>query len=298
MCEQEGSLFHSTDWQSLLAKGFGSETVYAWESNEKCGAAFTLFRAGPFRIAYLGFPFGGLIGDLALGNDLLDGFGKETSIQQPVCIRIPASAFAKSIDLSLPSITTPETAILDLQAWGHHSVSTNVRRDIKKAVRSGLTLSDTHSAEDGVQIYKIYSDTISRHKGSLRYTQSYFSHLIELSATRPDIRVITARKSDQIAGFIVVVRHTDTAFYLHGGTYFPMRNQRPSALLFNEAISSAKSEGCRCFNLMSSPVSQSSLVQYKEKWGGVTRELPTYTLALRPTYQLFNIAERIYRSIR
>lgn len=298
MCDREGSLFHSTDWQSLLTNGFGSEAVYAWESQGKCGAAITLFRAGPFRIGYLGFPFGGMLGDTALVNDLLNGFANEASIRKPVCIKVAASAFADPVELSLPSAITPETTILDLQSWGAHSVSTNVKRDIKKASRSGLIITDAQGRDDSLQIYNIYKETISRHKGSLRYTRSYFSHLIELSAKRPEIRVIMARKNDQIAGFVVVARHADTAFYLHGGTYFPLRNDRPSALLLNEAIMAAKADGCRCFNMMSSPANQSTLVEYKEKWGGVTRDLKTYTANIHPSYYLFRIAEKVYSLLR
>lgn len=76
------------------------------------------------------------------------------------------------------------------------------------------------------------------------------------------------------------------------------RQYSPSDLQFNEAIQSAREDGYERFNLMSSPIDQPSLVKYKEKWGGETRQHKLYTLPLRPSYRLFKIAGRLYRWIR
>jgi lipid II:glycine glycyltransferase (peptidoglycan interpeptide bridge formation enzyme) len=216
----------------------------------------------------------------------------------PVCVRVPGSAFIDSDELQLPAVITPETAIPDLQDWGHHAVSTNIRRDLKKAAAAGLELVDAKGADDGARLYEIYAATIKRHRGSLRYNARYFSRLIDLASTRQDLRVITARKHGDIAGFLVLVMDTDTAYYLHGGTNFELPNYHSAPLLFETAIEAAKSRGLRCFNFMSSPADQPTLVQYKEKWGGITRQHKTHVLALRPAYHLFKVAEKIYGMIR
>ena len=297
-CARAASLFQSGDWLQLLAECFRSKTVYAFDQAQASGSAITLFRAGPFRIGYLGFPLGRLLGNGALRSELLDQMATGLAAQAPVCVRIPSSAFAESDELQLPSVITPETAIPELQHWGHHALSTNIRRDLKKAAGAGLELADAESADDGARLYQIYAATIKRHKGSLRYNARYFSRLIELAATRQDLRVITARKHREIAGFLVLAIDGDTAYYLHGGTNFELPNYHSAPLLFEAAIDAAKNLGLRCFNFMSSPADQPSLVQYKEKWGGITRQHKTYVLALRPAYQLFKAAEKVYGMIR
>ena len=71
ICDSGDRLFPSTAWQQLLEDGFGCVTVYAWDASQHSGATFSLFRAGPFRVAYLGFPVGAFLGDAADYADLL-----------------------------------------------------------------------------------------------------------------------------------------------------------------------------------------------------------------------------------
>jgi hypothetical protein len=297
-CERESSLFQSADWQQLLADCFGCRSVYAWDPKQRSGTAISLFRAGPFGVGYLGFPLGRMLGEHASRSGLLSQMKNGLSDEAPVCVRLPVSAFAAPQELQLPFVSTPETAIADLQVWGPQLVSTNIRRDLKKAARSGLELVESHNADDGATLFAIYAATVRRHKGSLRYNANYFSRLIELSQKRADLRVLLARRHREIAGFIVLAIDVDTAYYLHGGTNIALQNLHSSALLFDKAIETAKSAGLRCFNFMSSPKDQPTLVQYKEKWGGVTREHRSYVLALRPAYQLFRLAEKVYSWVR
>jgi lipid II:glycine glycyltransferase (peptidoglycan interpeptide bridge formation enzyme) len=210
-------------------------------------------------------------------------------------MRIPVSAFAEPVDLNVPYESTPETAIVDLPSWTIERTSGNHRRDIKKALRSDLEIRDAEQAKDGVEIFNIYHDTVKRHRGGLRYNESYFSNLVVLAQSNPHVRVILARREKKIAGFTVVVRHDRMAFYLHGGIRLEYRRLQPSALLLHEAIQWAKQLGCQCFNLMSSPADQKSLIWYKEKWGAETSEHRTYTIPLRRSYRIFQIVERLYR---
>jgi hypothetical protein len=297
-CAEEGLLFHSGDWISLLDSAFNVRTQYIWDEATACGGAVSSFAAGPFKLGYLGFPYGGLVGGAGLNDEILQSWREQLSGLLPMAIRIPASAFAESVDLKLPFESTPETAIVDLPSWTLAATSGNHRRDIKKAIRSGLEILDADLADDGVEIFKIYHDTVKRHRGGLRYNETYFRDLVALAQSNPHVRVTVARLEKKMAGFTVVIRHGSVACYLHGGIDLNYRAYQPSALLLNEAIEWAKGRGCQCFNLMSSPVSQQSLVWYKEKWGAETREHRSFTLVLRSSYQLFRIAERLSRLLR
>lgn len=298
LCAREKLLFHSSDWIDLLESAFNVQTQYVWDDAAECGGAVSSFSAGPFKLGYLGFPYGGLVGGTDLNEEILTSWRVQNRGPLPVAIRIPTSAFAESVDLSLPYEPTQETAIVDLPSWTLAATSGNHRRDIKKAMRSDLEISDANEARDSVGIFKLYHDTVKRHRGGLRYNETYFRNLILLARSNPHIRVRVARLDQKIAGFTVVIRHGTVACYLHGGIDLNYREHQPSALLLNEAIEWAKGLGCHCFNLMSSPLGQQSLVWYKEKWGAETRQHRTYTLALRPSYRLFRIAERLNRLLR
>jgi lipid II:glycine glycyltransferase (peptidoglycan interpeptide bridge formation enzyme) len=216
----------------------------------------------------------------------------------PICVRISSSAFESDAQLELPCQRNPETVIENLQSWSLGSVSKNLRRDVKKAQRSGIRVSRASRSVLGGKLYDIYSQTVKRHGGALRYNAGYFQGLLDLAVCQPRLRVLIASLDGHVAGFAVTARHGGTTCYLHGGADPEHRKNSPSDLLLDRAIHDAQRDGSQKFNLMASPDDQPSLVRYKEKWGGVTRDLRTYTVALSPSYRLFRLAEKLYRFVR
>jgi CelD/BcsL family acetyltransferase involved in cellulose biosynthesis len=212
-------------------------------------------------------------------------------------MRIPVSPFGAPARLELAYEAVPETAIADLQDWDISRVSKNRKRDLNRARRSELTVVDAITANDGARLFELYLETLRRNRGTVRYNAEYFGRLVELASTHENLRVLLAKRDQAIAAFVVVARQGATACYLHGATDWSMRDYRPTAVLFNDAIEWAKTAGCQCFNFMSSPKDQPSLTQYKEKWGAETREHRTYSLPLRSSYPVFRMAERIYRAL-
>ena len=298
-CSRYNALFHSSAWQALLEKAFSCQTVYGWNPDTNCGITITNFKAGPFRIGYLGFPVGGLIGAGTLDRDTVTAWKKQQIPLGPHCLRIPVSAFSDAAELQLPYLENPETAIVNLQDWSLDSVSKKLRRDVRKACRSELTVSDATHPSQVREIYHMYHDTVKRNSGSLRYNEAYFSGLITLAQSHPGIRCMLAWLGTDVAGFLIVGRHGRTAYYLHGGTNIALKRHSPSDLLLHDAITWARQERSECFNLMTSSADQSSLIRYKEKWGAITRPHKTYILSLRPSLCLpFRVMERLYGIIR
>ena len=291
-------LFHGEAWTALLESSFNARTQYIWDDTTACGGAVTSFPAGPFRLGFLGFPIGGLVGGDAPDAALIDRWQAQRSELLPVAVRIPVSGFVRAEPLAYPYESTPETAIVDLPSWTLAETSGNHRRDVNKALRSELEVVDARHEDQGDELFGIYADTLKRHSGGLRYNAAYFRGLVSLARANSQVRVMLAQRQGDTAGFVVVARHGSTAFYLHGGIVLQYRREQPSALLLHEAIQWARDIGCESFNLMSSPAGQQSLVWYKEKWGAETREHRTYSMPLKATYRLFQLAERIYRFVR
>ena len=295
LCQASSALFGSVDWQQLLETSFGCRTVYA--CNGQDGAAVTAFKAGPFSIGYVGFPTGSVTGNTASLTAIISQLMATKPALDLTCIRAPVSAFTASSDLELPYVSNPETAITDLQGWELMGVSKNLRRDIRKAERSGLSVCQSSDPGLGPILFDMYASAVKHHGGSLRYNADYFSSLLELAKLNPALQVFIASLDSDIVGFAVIVHHAGTAYYLHGGARADLRQLSPSDLILAEAIASAKSGGDDVFNFMASPPDQPTLVRYKEKWGGETRSLKTYTLRLSPAYPLFKAVERLYRLI-
>jgi hypothetical protein len=297
-CVSHHALFHSPSWQNLIDSTLGSTTIYGWNETAETGMAINIFRAGIFSIGYLGFPVGGLIG--RPDRDQKTAFQLAEAIYPATlhCLRIPVSGFDHPLAIDLPHAVAPETAIVDLPNWrlDNHS---DLRRDINKVNRIGLEIVDNPDASLADTAFRLYRDTVIRNKGGLRYKQNYFRALAELSRTHQALRFLFALKDQQVAGFAVVAQHGDTVYYLHGGTESAYRRYSPSDILLYEAIRWAQSCGASCFNLMASPAKQASLISYKEKWGGITRQHMTYTMAIKSLpCRLFLGAEKLYQLLR
>lgn len=295
LCDESAAVFNSPAWQEVLESSFNCSSVYA--SDGRNGAAITIFSAGPFSVGYLGFPTGSFVGDPASLDALVARLASDRPVSGLTCVRIPVSAFGDGVDLNCAAVSNPETAITDLQQWDLMGVSKNLRRDIRKAERSGLTVERTDRASHAKALYDMYESAVKHHGGSLRYNTAYFSAVIELAAHDERINVFVAKQDHDIIGFAIIVHHGDIAFYLHGGAIAELRSLSPSDLILAQAIAAAREAGCSTFNFMASPANQPTLVRYKEKWGANTRSLKTYTVRLSPAYALFRAAENLYRLI-
>ena len=293
---QHDALFGTVAWQSFLESSFGCRTIYG--TNGEQGVAITIFKAGPFEVGYLVFPAGTTFGRAVNLRVLLDDFLGSNLGGKPVCLRMSPSAFSQSSDLDLKFVQNPETAITDLQGWDCMSVSKKLRRDIRKAEKSGLIPVEISDPAQGDAIYRMYEDTVRRHQGSMRYTREYFERLIRLSLTNDRVRIVGVSAEDRLAGFAVTIRDRGTSYYLHGGTDPALRHLCTSDLLVRDVTDQARSDGSDSFNFMASPQDQPMLVRFKEKWGATTRQLNTYTLPSGPLYQAFVLAESVYRIFR
>ncbi|MDH4055222.1 MAG: hypothetical protein OEV58_07575, partial [Gammaproteobacteria bacterium] len=164
LCDESGALFSSGAWLDLLERSFKCRTFYA--SNENQGFAVTVFRGGPFRIGYLGFPVGGGVGRVVATGNIVEALKAADFSGKPICVRIPVSAFESDAQLELSCQSNPETVIENLQDWSLGSVSKNLRRDVRKAERSELIISEETDPEVGCKLFDIYAQTVKQHGGS------------------------------------------------------------------------------------------------------------------------------------
>jgi hypothetical protein len=278
------NLFHSLAWQTLLQEAFGVHTVYAWDDHAQTGQAISIFRAGPFRIGYVGFPVGGAIQERALTLDEVTGLQTLLHSHGVHLLKLPVSAFTCPVELPLPRVETVETAIENLPSWRSEDLPSSVRRNIKKTNRYNVKVAEACCLSQGDILYRLYRDTVIRHQGALRYNAPYFRGLIQLAKDDLRLRCLLAVHDGNIIGFLVVGLSGSTAYYLHGATDMTCQHYRPADLLFHEAITWAKDSGIQSFNMMATPRQQQSLIRYKEKWGCTSKSQYTYDLVISPTH--------------
>jgi lipid II:glycine glycyltransferase (peptidoglycan interpeptide bridge formation enzyme) len=300
MCLQQNSIFHSKDWQRILTTAFGATPIYAWIPSSETRFALSVFKTGPFRIGYIGFPGSKTITNNIISSKMIDALRTTTFESKPHIIRASISSFSAKLPTHLSDRFSclPETAIENLHDWDVSKLPKYVRRDINKANRSRLEITSNHNIDSNI-IYDLYKRTISRNNGVLRYNPQYFRSLLDLCDHNQNINCYVALSKGVIAAFMIVASEGKTSYYLHGAMNMNYSHLLPTYLLFSYVINNEKNKGMTTFNMMASPPNQSNLVKFKEKWGGKTKPLFTYDMPISPiTGRACSLLLTIYKQLK
>ncbi len=298
LVERCGSVFFSSAWQSLLSATLGARVFGLLDSGADDGVAVQVFDRGPFGLGYVGFPIGGSVRGGIVGQQRIDRILEIAGRARCDVLRVPASGFRGPEPRGGKADRLPETCIRDLGACDLHR-NAKVRHDVRRAERFGVTIEESNAHAMASRIYGSYVTTVVGHGGITKYSEPYFAGLCVLAATNRRVRILVALVDGRYAGFLVLVLEGLDAYYLHGAVEREYRTRGVSDLLVYQAIRIAAEHGMKSFNLMSSPRGQQSLVKFKEKWGGVTREHTTHEFVVRRwRARALGIAEHCYRRLQ
>lgn len=276
MSDSKG-LIESEQWADVLAHGFGARRMTA--GDDSCASSgWTVFSRYGVSVGYANFP---------IGYDDRDSAPRALSCPDVLAQAGMDVARFSSVSRAEPACLErfwrcdlPETCIEDVGAWQETALASSVRKKISKSLAAGVAVRDARSM-DSELLYDMYADTISRNRGSMRYTRRYFDALTDLASrdSRLSIGMVHSRHVDP-CGFIVVAHCGIVSYYLHGGFLAQAAAQRPGYVAMAWAIRRSQEVGSRRFNMLTSPADQPSLVAYKESFGGQTYPRRYYERAL------------------
>lgn len=263
---REQQLFASEHW-SQVVRALGATPAFAWHPGKRLGLVIPVFSIFSARIGYLGFPVSGeRLDDLAAEE--VSGLAELASGSLRLSMVRGVRTVGRDPGASATSLL-PETRIPDLQIW--QPVGKRLKKDLAFAQRRARAAPRAGEPEDAKGCYDLYRKTVEGHGGAARYSQDYFSRLLELSSSSGSLRVfIATAECGDLDGFAVVARSGETAYYLHGAVEGEARSQGLSDLLLLEAVLHAQFLGCKNMSLMASPWAQPGLVRFKGKWGNQT----------------------------
>lgn len=274
------ALFASAEWANVL-QGLGCRTLFAWHAELRAGWVVPVFRRGPFRIGFLGFPVAGEVCD-RLGTAEFVGLQRALA-RVTACdlIRGVRSSAANELPEGMAGTALPEATIEDLRAWPPPDVAKRMRKDLAYAARATRECRVVADLGDAASAYALYRQTVLGYGGRLRYTPEYFQRLQQLCRTQALARAVSLVDArDRLLGFAVMARGFDTGYYLHAAVAREARSMGTADVLLAELIRAAQAAGCQRFRLMASPRNQPGLVQYKKKWGGREGHAVTHDLGV------------------
>lgn len=195
LAAESHSFFSAEGWQNLLAQSFGAKSFRFIDPDGNDGFNLQVFSKGPFRIGYLNFPIGGTVRGYPIKSGI-DDLGRAACSRDIHLLRAQSSGFRDSEPWDTTAVSQPETAITQLQEYDPLRIA-KVRRDIARAERFMVKVTQGPDAAPPAMMYGLYKETVSRH-GALRYNAAYFEKLCWLARNDHRLKLFVARIGDEL----------------------------------------------------------------------------------------------------
>jgi len=275
----DATIFHSTAWARVLVDTYGHHPCYAQMSlNGSLLALVPMMEVQSVLTRSRGvcLPFSDYCAPLTFSS-----FGHEFVTQklQQIARERGWSYFElrshSIIPVDIPASESYYGHFLDLRIGSEALISnfsSSVRRAVRKAQRSGLSVSIQSSADAMAKFYKLHVRTRRRH-GAPPQPQSFFiniqRHLI--SSGLGFIVLVECQKNPIAAAmFFKLGRH---AVYKFGASEERLQELRPNNLAMFEAIRYLAEGGAEALHFGRTDTENQGLRRFKLSWGATEEEI-------------------------
>jgi hypothetical protein len=282
-------IFYQSVWSQVLKEGLGGQPLYFHlrEGGEiVAGLPGILLNFRIFRILYASIPYGNLIGEREYFDPFMEVLEDDFRKRRIDQVRVTESPFSQSQPPgSCKSISTKCT-LLDLRGLNKVKIwegyKKNIRRDVRKAQRSGITIRNGDSSEGINVFYKLYLASMERNKAMAKYPLRWFEAIFEI-VTKSGLGAVLIAELDgmAIAG-VVLIYSASSVHYFHNGSQYEFLKFCPNELLVHSSVENAVERGISFFDFMGSDPNDFSLLRFKEKWGGQSVNVNTYVRDYHP----------------
>ena len=272
-------LFHTSSWWQVLTEGYACPMRYLiLEKDGKwlCVLPGMIVGNRFFRVFYSLIPYGGFVGDRTQIPEfltLLTQWAKNRKIHR---IQIVDPTIKERQELPDFNCVESFRHLLELKDKPLDQIMTgydeSVRRNIRKASKSGLYVEAIKRREEIEEFYRLYLESMRRNRALAKYPLQLFYRIYDFLV--PDrAEILFAKSQGRAVAGMVLVHSQDTAHYFHGGSETRSLHLRPNDLLFHRAIESAIDRGKEFFDFFGSDKRMVSLIRFKDKWGTCREEL-------------------------
>lgn len=182
----------------------------------------------------------------------------------------------------------PATRVIDCtndidEIW--KSLRGSTRRQIKQAIKRGVSVDETKDVKDFDEWFRIYKDLARRRD----FKTAPYEFLYELFKTQKFAKLFVARLHDEIIGGLFFLVHRNMRF-MNGASYKKFYNYRPNNLLHWKAICWAHENGIHYYDFggvlpEDDPARKTGgLIRghFKEGFNGEYKEYYIYEIMLNP----------------
>ena len=275
-------IFYQSVWAEVLKKGLGGQPLYFClreEGKIVAGLAGVLLNFKIFKILYASIPYGHLIGERSYYSAFLQLLEKEFRRRGIDQVRLTESPFSESYQPEPYKPISAKCSLLDLRGFDTRKIwegyKKYIRRDIRKAQRSGVIIRNGTSREDVKIFYRLYLASMERNRAVAKYPLHWFETLYEEMAEKRLGTFLFAELDQEAIAGVVLIHSPTSTHYFHNGSRYEFLKFCPNELLIHSALEEAIEKGNSFFDFMGSDPLDLSLMKFKEKWG--SRSLDIYT---------------------
>jgi hypothetical protein len=274
LIENSTCFFNRKEWFGVLKEGFNVPVVcYCLEENGKIDLALPgmIFDFGIIRMFYSNIPYGGFVGNFQLIPRSLALFEKSFKKDEIHLIRIGRNFNNPFPDLKAYKQQVAFTHLLNVEGMTEEKLwddyKKRVRRDVRKAEKSGIYLEEIRSPAEIEEIFTLYHQTMRRNITYTTWTKRSLYSIYENLVRSGKAKMILAKKDGKIVAGIILLFSEDTVYYFFSASSEKYFQYCPNDLLVHRAICLTIQEGKKYFDLMTSRDNDIALMQFKEKWG-------------------------------
>lgn len=283
------SIFSRAEWSKVLEEGFDSNVVsYCLRKNGKI--VLTLpgiildFRV--IKMFYSNIPYGGFSGESEYIPEFLDILESKLKKEHIHFIRVGKNFQAQFPELEGYHKEEAYTHLLDTGQMTEELLWTNykkrVRRDIRKAEKSGVTIVEVKDAKEIDILFDLYLETMRRNEAYNTWTRKALHAIHYHLVQKGQAKILLAKVEGEIAAGMILILSPDTTYYFFAASSQKYLSMCPNDLLVHHGICLSIRAKRRFFDLMASQKEDIALMTFKEKWGAQKHPFYFYEKSLSP----------------
>ena len=269
----EGSVFHTAAWARVLKDSYGHEPIYLIFSLLGKPAALLPIMEVASRLTGrrgVALPFSDYCSPLLFEGVGLNSITKHvaslTRDQNWRYLEVRGGCEFSSDQGSTPTFYGHALRLSGDADELREGFSSSVRRNLRKAQRSGLTVQTTRTREAVSQFYKLHLRTRWRHGAPpqpFRFFDNIYRHLIEVGS---GFVTLASRDGKAVAG-AVYLTHGKNAVYKFGASDERYNQYRANNLVMWEAIKYLCKTGAKNLHFGRTSPDNDGLRRFKLGWG-------------------------------
>lgn len=149
-----------------------------------------------------------------------------------------------------------------------YTLNNSLEYDIRKALKSGITIREGRSAGDAQQLFDIYKKNCLDYDIPIK-PEKCIAELVEQSQQSSTTKTYIAELNGTMIGGLIMIYAPKTASYYLPCSIHEYRSYQPMTLLIRHAMNEAVKSGIDYWNWESSPSTGSGVYKFKKKWGSL-----------------------------